>query len=96
MTAKNVRTPTRPAARPIGVVGGDFEGACAGEHVVAVNGGEGDDVFVAAESDERQGSRCIMVGLSVCHWPGGQLRVSNADRKRVDRHLFRTDPTTQG
>jgi hypothetical protein len=62
MTAKNVRTPTRPAARPVGLGGGDFEGACAREHVVAVNGGEGDDVFVAAGSDQRQGSRCTIVG----------------------------------
>ena len=62
MTAKNVRTPTRPAARPVGLGGGDFEGACAGEHMVAVNGGEGDDVFVAAGTDQRQGSRCIMAG----------------------------------
>ena len=96
MTAKNMRTPTRLAACPIGLGGGDFEGACAGKHMVAVKGGEGDDVFVATGLDQRQGSRCTIAGLSVCHWPGGQLRVSNADRKRVDRHLFRTDPTTQG
>jgi hypothetical protein len=64
--------------------------------VVAVNDGNSDDVFVATGSGQIQDSRCIIVGLSVCHWPGGQLRVSNADRKRVDRHLFRTDPTTQG
>jgi hypothetical protein len=30
--------------------------------MVAVNGGEGDDVFVAAGTDQRQGSRCIMAG----------------------------------
>jgi hypothetical protein len=24
--------------------------------------------------------RVIIKGFSVCHWPGGQLRVSNAER----------------
>lgn len=68
------------------------------QHMVAVNGGDGGGVIVAARSDQRQGKasvvqyeafRCVSGRVVSC--------VSQTLKEiRVSRHLYRKNPTTQG
>jgi hypothetical protein len=64
------------------------------EHVVAIDAGDGFEVFVAAGADQGHGSggslgggagktseRAIIAGFVAFRWPGGQSCVSSAANK---------------